>query len=76
MFNSIRRFERGFYDGSPIDAVRFIRRDDFLSVGGFDEKLFEMVDEVHFHTSNIYYTPFEKKYFSFQKEIRYPITQK
>ena len=41
LFNSIRRFERGFYDGSPIDAVRFIRRDDFLIVGGFDEKLFE-----------------------------------
>ena len=41
LFNSIRRFERGFYDGSPIDAVRFIRRDVFLIVGGFDEKLFE-----------------------------------
>ncbi len=23
-------------------------------------KMFELVDEIHFHTSNIYYTPFEK----------------
>lgn len=41
LFNTIRRFERSFYDGSPIDAVRFMRRDDFLKIGGFDETLFE-----------------------------------
>jgi glycosyltransferase involved in cell wall biosynthesis len=35
----VRNFERGFYTGSVIDAVRFIRRDLFLQVGGFDETL-------------------------------------
>jgi glycosyltransferase involved in cell wall biosynthesis len=36
----VRNFERSFYDGTPIDAVRFLRRDAFLKVGGFDEKLY------------------------------------
>ncbi|MCX6000372.1 MAG: glycosyltransferase [Chloroflexi bacterium] len=35
----VRDFERSFYDASCIDAVRFVRRDKFLEVGGFDEQL-------------------------------------
>ena len=35
----VRNFERSFYTGTVIDAVRFIRRDLFLQVGGFDETL-------------------------------------
>ncbi|MBQ7251559.1 MAG: glycosyltransferase [Kiritimatiellae bacterium] len=36
----VRNFERSFYDATPIDAVRFIRRDAFLAVGGFDESIY------------------------------------
>lgn len=32
----VRRFERSFYDGTAVDAVRIIRRDIFGTVGGFD----------------------------------------
>jgi glycosyltransferase involved in cell wall biosynthesis len=35
----VRDFERSFYTGTVIDAVRFIRRDLFLQVGGFDKTL-------------------------------------
>jgi glycosyltransferase involved in cell wall biosynthesis len=35
----VRDFERSFYNGTCIDAVRFIRRDKFLEIGGFDENL-------------------------------------
>jgi len=35
----VRDFERSFYTGTVIDAVRFIRRDMFFQVGGFDETL-------------------------------------
>ena len=35
----VRDFERSFYTGTVIDAVRFIRRDLFLQVEGFDETL-------------------------------------
>ncbi len=35
----VRDFERSFYTGTVIDAVRFIRRSLFLQVGGFDESL-------------------------------------
>jgi len=38
-WNKVRRFERSFYDGTVIDAVRFIRKEVFLNVGGFDENL-------------------------------------
>jgi glycosyltransferase involved in cell wall biosynthesis len=38
-FSKVRRFERGFYDGTVIDGARFIKKDKFLEVGGFDEKL-------------------------------------
>ncbi|MGC9203281.1 MAG: glycosyltransferase [Thermoproteota archaeon] len=36
----VRDFERSFYNGTPIDAVRFLRKDVFFKVGGFDEKLY------------------------------------
>ena len=39
-FAKIRRFERLFYDGTPIDATRFFLKSDFVKTGGFDEKLF------------------------------------
>jgi len=35
----VRAFERSFYDGTVIDAVRFVRKDKFLEVGGFDDNL-------------------------------------
>jgi len=38
-FSKVRRFERSFYDGTVVDGVRFIKKDKFLAVGGFDEKL-------------------------------------
>lgn len=36
----VRNFERSFYDATPIDAVRFVRRDAFLAAGGFDETIY------------------------------------
>ncbi len=38
-WNKVRRFERSFYDGTVIDAARFMRRDIFMKIGGFDETL-------------------------------------
>ena len=35
----VRDFERSFYTGTVIDAVRFLKRQLFLKVGGFDEAL-------------------------------------
>ena len=35
----VRNFERSFYNATCIDAVRFIRRDKLLEIGGFDERL-------------------------------------
>jgi len=43
-FSKVRRFERGFYDGTVIDAVRFIQKDKFSETGGFDEKLYACED--------------------------------
>lgn len=38
-WSRVRRFERSFYDGTVIDCVRFIRKDIFEKVGGFDETM-------------------------------------
>lgn len=35
----VRNFERSFYTATCIDAARFVRKDGFLEVGGFDENL-------------------------------------
>ena len=35
----VRDFERSFYTGTVVDAVRFVRRDLFLRVDGFDKNL-------------------------------------
>ena len=35
-WSRVRRFERSFYDGTVIDCARFMRRDVFQEVGGFD----------------------------------------
>ncbi|MEI6632129.1 MAG: glycosyltransferase, partial [bacterium] len=35
----VRDFERSFYNATCIDCVRFVRRDKFLEIGGFDEAL-------------------------------------
>lgn len=35
-WSKVRRFERRFYDGTVIDCVRFIKKDVFIKVGGFD----------------------------------------
>lgn len=35
----VRNFERSFYTGTVIDAVRFVRKDIFEKSGGFDENL-------------------------------------
>ena len=35
----VRDFERSFYNATVIDCVRFVKRDKFLEVGGFDEGL-------------------------------------
>ena len=39
-WGSMRRFERTFYNGTCIDAARFLRRAEVLKVGGFDEVTF------------------------------------
>lgn len=38
-FSKVRRFERSFYDGTVVDGVRFIQKEAFLKVGGFDKSL-------------------------------------
>ena len=38
-WSKVRRFERSFYDGTVIDCVRFIKRDVFIKVEGFDESM-------------------------------------
>lgn len=36
---TVRAFERGFYDGTVIDAVRFVPKQVFEAVGGFDTSM-------------------------------------
>jgi len=43
-FSKVRRFERGFYDGTVVDGIRFLRKDIFEKVGGFDEDLYAAED--------------------------------
>jgi len=43
-WGKVRNFERSFYDGTVIDGVRFVKRDKFLSAGGFDEKMYACED--------------------------------
>jgi len=38
-WNKVRNFERSFYDGTVIDVVRFVCKDCFEKVGGFNESL-------------------------------------
>lgn len=38
-WTKVRNFERGFYNSTCIDAVRFLRIKDFFRIKGFDEKL-------------------------------------
>jgi hypothetical protein len=35
----VRAFERSFYTGTVIDAVRFLRKNLFIQIGGFDDAL-------------------------------------
>jgi len=35
----VRNFERSFYDATCIDAARFIKKDAFLGIGGFDTSM-------------------------------------
>ncbi|MBM3283585.1 glycosyltransferase, partial [Candidatus Gottesmanbacteria bacterium] len=39
LFGKVRNFERSFYNQTCIDAVRIVKRDIFLKVGGFDTKI-------------------------------------
>ena len=38
-WSKVRRFERSFYNATAIDCVRFIKKEKFLEVGGFDESM-------------------------------------
>lgn len=40
LWAKVRDFERGFYNNTVIDAVRFLKKDTFLEAGSFDEKLY------------------------------------
>lgn len=37
LFGKVRQFERSFYNQTPIDAVRIVRKTIYQNVGGFDE---------------------------------------
>lgn len=40
----VRNFERSFYNGTVVDAVRFMNRGPFMEVGGFDNNLIACED--------------------------------
>ena len=40
----VRDFERSFYNATCIDAVRFVKKDKLLKIGGFDENFFVAED--------------------------------
>lgn len=44
LLSTIRNFERSFYNQTPIDAVRFVRKHVFEKIGGFDENLYAAED--------------------------------
>ncbi|MBS3052369.1 MAG: glycosyltransferase [Candidatus Aenigmarchaeota archaeon] len=44
LFGKVRNFERSFYDNTSVDAVRFMRKDIFLKVGGFDSEMYAAED--------------------------------
>jgi glycosyltransferase involved in cell wall biosynthesis len=43
-WSKVRRFERSFYDGTVIDGARIFRKEVFVRVRGFDEKLWSGED--------------------------------
>jgi|WetSurMetagenome_2_1015567.scaffolds.fasta_scaffold24118_2 glycosyltransferase involved in cell wall biosynthesis len=43
-WSRVRMFERGFYNGTSIDAVRFVRKSAFDDTYGFDEVLYACED--------------------------------
>jgi len=48
LFNKIRRFERSFYNGTVIDAVRFFEKQAAESIGFYDEKIREACEDWDF----------------------------
>lgn len=59
-FGDVRNFERSFYDQTPIDAVRVVRRNLFEKIGGFDDKLirfgaddWDMTKTIKLHSNKI-----------------------
>ena len=43
-FNEVRNFEREFYEGTKIDAIRFLKKKKFLQLKGFDKKIIGQED--------------------------------
>ena len=43
-FSRVRRFERSFCNGTVIDGLRFIKKNEFIKAGGFDENLYACED--------------------------------
>ena len=79
----VRRFERGFYDATCIDCARFIKKDKFLAVGGFDESMsgpedwdldrkLRQLGKIGLITSPVYHNEAEfdlKKYITFKNQF-------
>lgn len=38
LFGRVRNFERSFYNQTPVDAVRVVKKSIYLKAGGYDEK--------------------------------------